>query len=132
MFFDVLGKITQLRDEREWSTYRLAKCSGVPQSTIATWYGQSRVPSLEDIEKLCRAFEISLSDFFNDYENEKTSFRRRREELGLSIEEIAAVTGIDSEIINAYDLGTEDITKAQFRVVKKLATALSCTTDKIT
>lgn len=36
--FDVLARIQELRESREWSVYKLAKLSGIPQSTIATWY----------------------------------------------------------------------------------------------
>lgn len=35
---NVLARITQLRQKRGWTEYELAKRSGLPQSTISTWY----------------------------------------------------------------------------------------------
>ncbi len=64
--FDVLNKITLLREERGWSTYKLSKLSGIPQSTIATWYKRNLMPPIDKLEILCQTFGISLADFFND------------------------------------------------------------------
>ncbi len=62
--FDVLGRITELRKARGISVYRLAKLSGIPQSTIATWYQKGLYPPIDKIEKVCRALDVSLSEFF--------------------------------------------------------------------
>lgn len=62
--FDTLGRITELRKARNWSVYRLAILSGIPQSTIATWYQKNLYPPIDKIEILCETFEISLSEFF--------------------------------------------------------------------
>ena len=66
--FNVLEKITVLRQERGWTTYRLAKLSGIPQSTISTWYRKNLMPPTDKLEILCQTFGISLADFFNDTE----------------------------------------------------------------
>ncbi|WP_054739833.1 MULTISPECIES: helix-turn-helix domain-containing protein [Clostridia] len=63
--FDVLGRITELRTERKWTVYKLSKLSGIPQSTIATWYQKNLQPPVDKLELLCETFEISLSDFFS-------------------------------------------------------------------
>lgn len=63
---DVLNRIKELREERNWSVYRLAKLSGLPQSTIATWYQKNLYPPIDKLELICDAFGISLSDFFNN------------------------------------------------------------------
>ena len=131
--FDVWEKITRLRNERGWTVYKLAKTAGIPQSTMATWIGQGRSPSVDDLEKLCAALEISLGEFFMDDDGEEeTRLRKRRKALGMSIEELSKATDIPTETIYALDCGKKDIIKAQYRVVKQLATALSCTTDVIT
>lgn len=62
--FDVLGRIRQLREARGWSVYRLATLSGIPQSTIATWYQKNLYPPIDKLEILCGVFDISLSEFF--------------------------------------------------------------------
>ena len=63
--FDVLARIQELRESREWSVYKLAKLSGIPQSTIATWYQKNLYPPIDKIEFLCNTFQISLHDFFS-------------------------------------------------------------------
>ena len=63
--FDVLARIQELRESREWSVYKLAKLSGIPQSTIATWYQKNLYPPIDKIEILCKTFQISLHDFFS-------------------------------------------------------------------
>lgn len=63
--FDVLGRITELRKARGWSAYRLAKESGIPQSTIATWYQKQLSPPVDKIEIICDTLGISLSEFFH-------------------------------------------------------------------
>ena len=62
--FDVLNRIDELRKERNLSVYKLAKLSGIPQSTIATWYQKGHLPPVDKIETLCIALDIPLSQFF--------------------------------------------------------------------
>ena len=64
--FNVLARITELREARGWSVYHLAKRSGIPQSTIATWYQKNLYPPIDKLEILCQVFEISLPEFFSD------------------------------------------------------------------
>ena len=64
--FNVLDKITSLREERGWTTCRLAKLSGIPQSTISTWYRKNLMPPIDKLEIICQTFGISLAEFFND------------------------------------------------------------------
>ena len=71
--FDTLSKITELRESREWSTYHLAKLSGIPQSTIATWYQKNLCPPIDKIEILCNTFGITLADFFRSAEQSSTN-----------------------------------------------------------
>ena len=61
---NVLARITQLRQERGWTEYELAKRSGLPQSTISTWYSKNMLPTIASLECICRGFGITLSQFF--------------------------------------------------------------------
>ena len=63
---NVLEEITKLRLERNWSEYELSKYSGVPQSTISTWYRKNQVPTLQNIARICEGMGITLSQFFSD------------------------------------------------------------------
>lgn len=64
--FDVLARITELRKLKGWSVYKLAQLSGIPQSSIATWYQKNYYPPIDKLERLCDTFGITLSEFFSD------------------------------------------------------------------
>lgn len=61
---DVLGEITRLRLQRGWSEYELAQYAGLAQSTISTWYRKDQTPTIQSLEKVCKGFRITLSQFF--------------------------------------------------------------------
>ena len=63
---NVLDKITEYRIARKWTEYQLAEQSGLPQSTISSWYRKNQTPTIPSLEKICNAFNISLSQFFSD------------------------------------------------------------------
>ena len=63
---DVLSKIKELMDERQWTEYRLIKESGLPTSTIANIFHRDTVPSIKTLESICAAFGITLGQFFSD------------------------------------------------------------------
>ena len=54
------------RQERNWTEYQLAEKSGLPQSTISSWYRKNQIPSVQSLEKICSAFNITLSQFFTE------------------------------------------------------------------
>ena len=57
-------RLRQLMDARGWTTYRLAKESGLSESTLANIFKRNTVPSIVTLEAICRAFNITLSQFF--------------------------------------------------------------------
>lgn len=61
---DILTAITNYRQERGWTEYQLAEHSGLPQSTISSWYRKNMVPTIPSLEKICVAFGITLSQLF--------------------------------------------------------------------
>ena len=61
---DILATITEYREERGWTEYQLAEHSGLPQSTISSWYRKKMVPTIPSLEKICSAFGITLSQLF--------------------------------------------------------------------
>ena len=61
---DVLREITRLRLERGWSEYELAQNSGISQSIISTWYRKNQTPTIQTLDKVCKGFGITLSQFF--------------------------------------------------------------------
>jgi transcriptional regulator with XRE-family HTH domain len=59
-------RITKLCNQRNWSYYRLSKESGFEQSTLKSILKEKNMPSLYTLEKICKAFNIAISDFFDD------------------------------------------------------------------
>lgn len=71
--FDILKRILEERLSRNWSEYTLSQRARLPQSTISTWYRKEMQPSVASLEKICSAFNISLSQFFADYQGSPSS-----------------------------------------------------------
>ncbi len=63
---DVKERIKSLMEEKEWSEYRLAKEAELPQSTISHLFKRNNAPTFPTIEAICRAFGITLAQFFAD------------------------------------------------------------------
>ena len=66
---NILATITKYRQDRGWTEYQLAERSGLPQSTISSWYRKNMIPTVPSLEKICMAFGITLSQLFAEEEN---------------------------------------------------------------
>ena len=77
---NILEEITRLRLERGWSEYDLSKKSGIPQSTISTWYRRNQSPTVHSLEKICAGFGITLSRFFAEG-NESIALNPKQKEM---------------------------------------------------
>lgn len=69
---DILNRISKMRLDRGWSEYELAKRSGLPQSTISSWYRKGMSPTVTSLSKICDAYGISLSYFFLEESDDLT------------------------------------------------------------
>ncbi|MGN1444548.1 MAG: helix-turn-helix domain-containing protein [Acutalibacteraceae bacterium] len=76
----VLDRIVQLRLERGWSEYRLSEESGIAQSTISSWFRKNITPTISSIESICKAYNITLSQFF-DFNDEAVTLTDSQKEL---------------------------------------------------
>lgn len=65
---DILKRITEQRITRNWTEYQLAQRSGLPQSTISSWYRKNMLPSLQSLEKICKAFDMTMAQFLIEHE----------------------------------------------------------------
>ncbi len=77
---DILAAITKHREERGWTEYELAERSGLPQSTISSWYRKNIVPTLPSLEKICNTFGITLSQLFAE-DDEPVSLTESQKKL---------------------------------------------------
>lgn len=63
---DANKRLQELLDERGWTYYRLAKNTGLSESTLANIFLRGTIPSLSTLEIICRGFGITLAQFFSD------------------------------------------------------------------
>ncbi|WP_325217943.1 helix-turn-helix transcriptional regulator [uncultured Oscillibacter sp.] len=61
---DAQKQIKKLMEERSWTDYRLAKESGLSHSTVTNMFDRNNTPTLPTLEAVCRAFGITLAQFF--------------------------------------------------------------------
>lgn len=61
---DVKEKLIQLQKQRGWSDYKIAKEAGLSPNTVSNIYRRNNVPSLSTLEALCKAFGITMAQFF--------------------------------------------------------------------
>lgn len=66
---DIIERIKELRDERGWSTNRLALEAELTQSTVSALLTRATsLPSLDTLTHLCDAFGMTLAQFFLEEE----------------------------------------------------------------
>lgn len=63
---DIVNKIEQMRLERGWSVYKLAKLSGLSDKCIYNWKARRSVPTIQGLEGICDAFGITISQFLSE------------------------------------------------------------------
>ena len=66
MEMDIIKHIKDLMEERGWTNYRLGKEAGLSQSTITNLFNRNNAPTIPTLEAVCRAFGITLSQFFSE------------------------------------------------------------------
>jgi transcriptional regulator with XRE-family HTH domain len=63
---DIKNHIKELMEERGWTSYQLAKQSGLSHSTITNIFKRNNAPTIPTLEAVCQAFGITLSQFFSE------------------------------------------------------------------
>ena len=83
----VLETITKYRLAHRWTEYELSVRSGLPQSTISSWYRKEMTPSISSLEKICAAFDLTLAQFFAEEEEFSVLTQLLEQWMTLSAEE---------------------------------------------
>ena len=78
---DILGKITEMRMERNWTEYELAERAELSQSTISSWYRKNLIPSIPSLEHICNAFGITLAQFFASGSNSSEHLSQEQSDI---------------------------------------------------
>ncbi len=75
-------KIKELIKEKGWSIYELANRADLTEACIRNWYTKRNyTPSLEAIEKVCRAFDISESKLVQDEDEKLVAIKQDEKQL---------------------------------------------------
>ena len=98
---DILAVITAYRQERGWTEYQLAEKSGLPQSTISSWYRKNMIPTVPSLEKICTAFQITLSQLFAEGD-------------------LVALTDSQRQLLESWSRLTEEQQNAIFQLIDKM------------
>ena len=61
---DAQKRIKELMEERGWTDYRLAKEANLSHSTVTNMFNRNNAPTLPTLESVCKAFGITLAQFF--------------------------------------------------------------------
>lgn len=80
---DILNRIKQLRDERDWSNYRLAKEAGISEGSLNNLFRLNNQPTIPTLEAICTGFGISLSQFFAEGDEAVILNEEQREMLDI-------------------------------------------------
>lgn len=63
---DIRKRLMELQQQRGWSDYKIAKEAGLSPNTVSNIYRRGNTPSLVTLEALCKAFGISVAQFFSE------------------------------------------------------------------
>ncbi|MBE7074789.1 MAG: helix-turn-helix transcriptional regulator [Clostridiales bacterium] len=75
------NKISQILQQRQISMEKLAELSGLTLACISNWYGGRKyVPSIDSLEKVAKALDISLAYLFCSNE-EKIYLTKEQKDL---------------------------------------------------
>ncbi len=67
---DYIGpRIKELCDKQQITKYRLSQMTGVTQTVLSRIMKRENIPTIQTIEKICAALNISLAQFFAKDEN---------------------------------------------------------------
>ncbi len=61
---DILNKIRRLQGERDWSDYKLAQEADIPLATLSSVFARKTTPKLDTLQCICKAFGLTLAQFF--------------------------------------------------------------------
>lgn len=65
---DIMLRLRELQQRYGWSDYRIAKEAGLSPNTVSNIYRRGNTPSMVTLEALCKAFGITMAQFFAENE----------------------------------------------------------------
>ncbi|BFH16940.1 helix-turn-helix transcriptional regulator [Paenibacillus melissococcoides] len=113
---DIIQKIEKLMDQRKMTKYRLAKESGLPQSTITSiMSGRIKNPSIESLTKIADALDVPISHFLGfDQQYFEIVVPNPKDDLSEIDEDVRAL----AREIQDLDSGDKDLLKAMIKTMR--------------
>lgn len=101
---DAKSRIEYLMKSKNISEYRLAKLSGLSQSTISNIFNRNTAPTIPTIEAICNGLGISMAQFFADNSKEEPVYltQQQRELFDMWISLTAEQKEVVEKIIKTY------------------------------
>ena len=65
---DITKRLVELQQRYGWSDYKIAKEAGLSPNTVSNIYRRGNTPSMVTLEALCKAFGITMAQFFAEDE----------------------------------------------------------------
>ena len=65
---DITKRLLELQQRYGWSDYRIAKEAGLSPNTVSNIYRRGNTPSMVTLEAICKAFGITMAQFFAEGE----------------------------------------------------------------
>jgi len=65
---NITEKLKALQQQHGWSDYKIAKEAGLSPNTVSNIYRRGNTPSMVTLEALCKAFGITMAQFFAEGE----------------------------------------------------------------
>lgn len=65
---DITKRLRELQERHGWTDYKIAKEAGLSPNTVSNVYRRGNTPSLVTLEALCKAFNITMGQFFAEGE----------------------------------------------------------------
>lgn len=96
---NVNKRILELCKQRNWTEYKLAKETKIPNSSINAMFKHNHMPTIHNIQKICDAFQVTLSQFFD------SELFNRKNNTDLYIELWSKLTETDKEKVLIYMYG---------------------------
>ena len=62
---DIIARIADLSDSKGWTLHRLCNESNITYSDMSKFLRGNKMISLNNLQRICKAFDISLSQFFS-------------------------------------------------------------------
>lgn len=97
----VIQRILELCENKKISIYRLAKDSQIPNTTLHNMIRNDTMPTIPTIEKICKAFGITMAQFFLS----EDIYEPLTEEQRVILEMWDALNEYQKELAKAYLMG---------------------------